>query len=195
MWSRYLSTLDADRAYSESCTNAVYSDLAEWVYYASTSRVLANDVTPDYYILEMDWTGYNFKYGTWNIRSGTWTLYLSRHVEDFYYCRQSRNYHNLLVADFTSIKMLPSLIPDWDTSWFKIVSNTNKGQCTSEDGKRLCPTWAINIKFCPKSNDESVCVEYWQVFFDARTWMVKKRLCKKYKSDDTKKCEERTTWR
>jgi prepilin-type N-terminal cleavage/methylation domain-containing protein len=56
MGSRYLSTLDADRAYSESCTNAIYSDLADWVYYAATSRVLANDVTPDYYILEIDGT-------------------------------------------------------------------------------------------------------------------------------------------
>jgi hypothetical protein len=34
----------------------VYSDLADWVYYAMTSRVLSNDVSPDYYILEMDGT-------------------------------------------------------------------------------------------------------------------------------------------
>ncbi len=204
MWSRYLSTLDAERAYSESCTNAIYSDLADWVYYASTSRVLANDDTPDYYILEMDWTWYNFKYWTWDV-TWEWVLYLSRHIEDFYYCRQSRNYHNILVPDFKEIRMLPGLIPDWDKSWFKILfvwtnaelnARPSGRDCPfSEWNGRLCPMWAINIKFCPKSDDESACLEYWQVAFDARTWMVKKKLCKKYKKNEPSKCEERTTWR
>lgn len=100
--------------------------------------------------------------------------------------------------------MLPWLIPDWDKSGFKVLvdKNTNFSKRTSgwgcsfsEWNYKLCPTWAINIKFCPKSDDESACVEYWQVAFDARTWMVKKKLCKKYKKNEPSKCEERTTWR
>ena len=201
MWSRYLSTLDAERAYSESCTNSIYSDLADWVYYASTSRVLANDVTPDYYILQMNGTWYDLKYWTWNSSSNTatWTLYLSRHVEDFMYCRQSRNYHNVMVADFSKIRMLPALVPDWDKSWFKIYYDWNeskrKGECVVEEGSsRLCPTWSITMKFCPKSDVESACVEFWQIFFDARTWMVRKRLCKVYDKKNVTKCKERSTW-
>lgn len=213
MWARYLSTLDADRAYTEGCTNAVFSDLADWVYYASTSRVLSWDVIPTYYILEIDGTWYNFKYWTWNVRNNTWIQYLSRHVEDFYYCRQSRNYHNVIKADFSQIKMLPWLVPDWDQSWFKILFNNgswicslgnnhydvNKcADCTSpviEYGVKYCSVWSLIIKFCPKSDVESACVEYGQIYFDARTWMVKKRLCKKYRKNDSTKCETRTTWR
>jgi prepilin-type N-terminal cleavage/methylation domain-containing protein len=217
IWARYLSSLDADRAYTEGCTNAVFSDLADWVYYASTSRVLSWDIIPTYYILEIDGTWYNFKYWTWDIRNGNWIQYLSRHIEDFYYCRQSRNYHNVIKTDFSQIKMLPWLVPDWDQSWFKIVFEkdswicwkNNKleknlcSDCTQPieqtiDGnvkQKFCSVWSLVIKFCPKSDVESACVEYGQIYFDARTWMVKKRLCKKYRKDDGKKCETRTTWR
>ena len=211
MWARYLSTLDADRAYTEGCTNAVFSDLADWVYYASTSRVLSWDVIPTYYILEIDGTWYNFKYWTWDIRNGTWIQYLSRHVEDFYYCKQSRNYHNVIKTDFSQIKMLPWLVPDWDQSWFKIIFNNWSWICpvgndgnkkcadcstpVTEKSVKYCSAWSLIIKFCPKSDVESACVEYGQIYFDARTWLVKKRLCKKYKKNDSTKCETRTTWR
>jgi hypothetical protein len=36
-----MSTLQADRSYSESCINVFYADLSDWVYYATTSRVLS----------------------------------------------------------------------------------------------------------------------------------------------------------
>ena len=201
MWTRWLSTLEAERAYSESCTNAVYSDLADWVYYAMTSRVLSNDVSPDYYILEMDGTWYNLRYWTWDSTnySTSWTLYLSRHVEDFMYCRQSRTYHNVMSGDFSKIRMLPSLVPEWDKSWFKIysVKNEKTSRCSVKEwDKYLCVTWAITMNFCPITDIESFCVEFWQIFFDARTWMVKKRLCKVFdKEHGGRKCKERSTWR
>lgn len=195
MWTRYISSLDADRAYSESCTNALYSDLANWVYYASTSRVLSDDIVPDYYILDIVWSWYEFKYGTWSIRNSltnTWILYLSRHVDDFLYCKQSKNYYNKIEANFNQISMLPALVPDWDQTWFKICvkkKNSNSYECDK-------PTWTINVLFCPKSDDLNACLEFWQVFFDARTWMVKKKLCKLYeKKNGSTKCKERSTWR
>ena len=201
MWTRWLSTLEAERAYSESCTNAVYSDLADWVYYAMTSRVLSNDVSPDYYILEMDGTWYNLRYWTWDSSTfaTTWTLYLSRHVEDFMYCKQSRTYHNVMSGDFSKIRMLPSLVPEWDKSWFKIYSVDNKqtSRCNIQEWNRyLCVTGAITMNFCPITDVQSACVEFWQIFFDARTWMVKKRLCKVFDNKNGgKKCNERSTWR
>lgn len=206
MWTRWLSTLEAERAYSESCTNSVYSDLADWVYYAMTSRVLSNDVSPDFYILEMDGTWYNLRYWTWDSSaySISWTLYLSRHVEDFMYCRQSRTYHNVMSADFTKIRMLPSLVPDWDKSWFKIYSDKQESpRCVVRErdnvankDRFLCSTGAITMNFCPITDVEDACVEFWQIFFDARTWMVKKRLCKVFDNKNGgRKCKERSTWR
>ena len=152
----------------------------------------------------MNGTWYDLKYWTWNSSTtsltATWTLYLSRHVEDFMYCRQSKNYHNVMVANFDKIRMLPSLVPDWDKSWFKIYykgsDSKRNSECTVQEGSsRLCPTGAITMKFCPKTNVESACVEFWQIFFDARTWMVKKRLCKVYDKNNASKCKERSTGR
>ena len=194
MWTRFLSSLDADRVYSEGCTNALFSDISSMIYYASTSRVLSWDLAPDYYIFEIEWTWYSFKFWTWNIRNSDnveWILYQSRRVDDFFYCKQSDKYFNKLQADFVRIKMLPALVPDWDETWFKICTkkkNSNDLECKK-------PTWFINILFCPKSDDESACVEFWQVSFDARTWLVKKKLCKWYEKKNASKCNERSTWK
>lgn len=189
MGSWYLSSLDADRVYTESCTNAVFSDLADWVYYASTSRIISWDIVPDYYVIDMSWDVYNLNYWSWKLtNTSTWILYLPRTVNDFMYCKQSKNYYNRLSANFKDIKMLPGLVPDWDKSGFKICKDSD---CWSN----LLATWAITIEFCPKSDVLSACVEYGQIYFDARVAVVRKRLCKKYKKNAPTKCEERTTWR
>ena len=87
--------------------------------------------------------------------------------------------------------MLPGLVPDGDKSGFKICQTANQwSNCYNQ-----LSTWAITMEFCPKSGVASACVEYWQIFFDARIWLVKKRLCKKYKKNNVSKCDERTTWR
>ncbi len=107
-------------------------------------------------------------------------------------------------SNFKKIRMLPSLIPEWDKSWFKIYSDKEdwtrckiqeKDNVTNKTNY-LCVTWAITMNFCPITDIESFCVEFWQIFFDARTWMVKKRLCKVFdKEHGGKKCKERSTWR
>ena len=51
---RGLTTLDANKYYSESCVNLLYGPLNEWVYYAAMSKQLSGDITPDMYLIQKE---------------------------------------------------------------------------------------------------------------------------------------------
>ena len=49
-----LTTLDANKYYSESCVNLLYGPLNEWVYYAATSKQLSGELSPDNYLIQKE---------------------------------------------------------------------------------------------------------------------------------------------
>gem|GEM_PF-1082425 len=49
-----MTTLDANKYYSESCVNLLYGPLNEWVYYAAMSKQLSGDITPDMYLIQKE---------------------------------------------------------------------------------------------------------------------------------------------
>ena len=187
---RYMSTLEADRAYSESCINSFYSDLSDWVYYASTSRVLSGgkaedclDILfiPDGYSIKMINSWFELKYTSWTVT----TTYLKKTLNDYTYCMQKTRFSTEVVPSFSEINMLPSLISKGNQNWFEIKSWST-----------LLATWVINmyLNWRDKAWNPTSRQEFWQVFFDARTWMIKKKLCRKYNDDNTT-CKERNTWK
>ena len=184
LWMRSFSTIQADRAYSESCINVFYSDLSDWVYYASTSRVLSWGVVPDTYIIEANGAWFRLSYTSWSDSSPI--VYLDRNLEDYAYCRQKTRFQIRVEYDFSKIVMLPSLISVWNKNWFEMYSWSAK-----------LATGYVNLVLIWKDKAWNITSEqeFWQVLFDARTWMVKKRLCTRYDETDEKKCKEWNTWR
>ena len=191
IWMRYMSTLQADRAYSESCINVFYADLSDWVYYATTSRVLSWNVIPKKYTLKMVNSWFELRYDmSWanNVE------YLKRQLNDYAYCSQKTRFETDIKFDFDSIEMLPSLMPEWSTNWF-IIYKWGKNCKEVTSGK--CATWAISMNIIWKSKTWVITSkhEFGQILFDARTWMIKKRLCTKYKDDTSyAECKEWNTW-
>ena len=192
IWMRYMSTLQADRSYSESCINVFYADLSDWVYYATTSRVLSWNIIPKKYTLKMVSSWFELKYDL------SWTNnipYLTKQLNDYNYCSEKTRFEMEINYDFDRIEMLPSLIPDWTTNGFTIFK-WGKG-CKEVTGGK-CATWAITMNIIWKNKSWGIDSrhEFWQILFDARTWMIKKRLCTKYKDNSTinAKCKEWNTW-
>lgn len=179
-----LSWMGADRFNAESCVNAFYAPLSEWIYYASSSRMLSWDITPDQYRIEIDGvSGYSLGYF---IGDQEWK-YSEHPLSGAVLCQKGERYQVTMSADFDMIQMFPSLHSYGYEQGFSILRN-NSSQATG----------AILLKFCsPRS--EVLCLDFGIVHFDARTAQVKKSFCKLYYPKDAsypekeKKCKERST--
>lgn len=181
-----LSTLSTDKYYSESCVNTLYGPLSEWVYYAATSKLLSGDIMPDKYFIEKVGTnsGFVLKYE----KNGREFIYQTGILLDIIHCQKKEKYKVFFSTDFDKIRMLPSLRSYGDQNGFEILKN---------DGSSLV-TGAMHLKFCSPAS-ETMCCDFWEIVFDARTAMIKKRFCKLYYPKDEahpgkeKLCKERTT--
>ena len=183
---RGLTTLDANKYYSESCVNLLYGPLNEWVYYAAMSKQLSGDITPDMYLIQKEaWnSGFTLRYE----KDWKEEIYHTGFLSQLPYCAKGEKYQISFSMDFDRIKMVPSLHSYGDKSGFEILKN---------DGTSLA-TGALHLKFCSPSS-ENICHYFWEIIFDARTAMIKKRFCKIYYPKDVsdpnkeKKCREWTT--
>ena len=185
-----LSSLDADKYYSESCVNTLYAPISEWVYWASTSKILSWDVISDYYhIKKLDQnSGFLLQYQDENSQLIT---YKTGILSEIPYCQKGEKYRVSVHFDFDEIRMLPGLMSRGHQNGFEILQ---------KDGTPLA-TGAISFGFCSPSSLllSTDCREFWEIVFDARTAMVRKRFCKLYfpkdKNDSSKKnkCRERSS--
>lgn len=182
-----LTTLDADKYYSESCVNTLYAPLSEWVYYAATSKQLSGGIMPDAYLIQKEgWnSGFILKYE----KDGEVETYQTGLLSEIAYCGKGEKYKVWLSMDFDEIKMLPSLRSYGDHNGFEILNT----------GGISLATGALHLKFCSPSS-EIMCRDFWEIIFDARTAMIRKRFCKLYYPKDEsnpgkeKSCREWTTW-
>lgn len=181
-----LTTLDANKYYSESCVNLLYGPLNEWVYYAATSKQLSGELSPDSYLIQKEaWnSGFTLRYE----KAWKEEVYYTGFLSDLSYCSKWEKYQVSFSMDFDQIKMFPSLHSYGDENGFEILK---------KDGTSLT-TGALRLKFCSPSS-ENLCRDFWEIIFDARTAMIKKRFCKLYYPKDAsdpgkeKKCKEWTT--
>ncbi len=181
-----LTTLDANKYYSESCVNLLYGPLNEWVYYAATSKQLSGELLPDSYLIQKEaWnSGFTLRYE----KDWKEEVYYTGFLSDLSYCAKWEKYQVSFSMDFDQIKMYPSLHSYGDENGFEILK---------KDGTSLT-TGALHLKFCSPSS-ENLCRDFWEIIFDARTAMIKKRFCKLYYPKDAsdpgkeKKCKEWTT--
>lgn len=181
-----LTTLDANKYYSESCVNLLYGPLNEWVYYAATSKQLSGELSPDSYLIQKEaWnSGFTLRYE----KDWKQEVYYTGLLSDLSYCAKWEKYQVSFSMDFDQIKMFPSLHSYGDENGFEILK---------KDGTSLT-TGALHLKFCSPSS-ENLCRDFWEIIFDARTAMIKKRFCKLYYPKDAsdpgkeKKCKEWTT--
>ena len=181
-----LTTLDANKYYSESCVNLLYGPLNEWGYYAATSKQLSGELSPDSYLIQKEaWnSGFTLRYE----KDWKQEVYYTGLLSDLSYCAKWEKYQVSFSMDFDQIKMFPSLHSYGDENGFEILK---------KDGTSLT-TGALHLKFCSPSS-ENLCRDFWEIIFDARTAMIKKRFCKLYYPKDAsdpgkeKKCKEWTT--
>ena len=181
-----LTTLDANKYYSESCVNLLYGPLNEWVYYAATSKQLSGELSPDMYLIQKEaWnSGFTLRYQ----KNWKEEVYYTGFLSEISYCAKWDKYQVSFSMDFDQIKMSPSLHSYGDENGFEILK---------KDGTSLT-TGALHLKFCSPSS-ENLCRDFWEIIFDARTAMIKKRFCKLYYPKDAsdpgkeKKCKEWTT--
>ncbi len=181
-----LTTLDANKYYSESCVNLLYGPLNEWVYYAATSKQLSGELSPDMYLIQKEaWnSGFTLRYQ----KNWKEEVYYTGFLSEISYCAKWDKYQVSFSMDFDQIKMSPSLHSYGDENGFEILK---------KDGTSLT-TGALHLKFCSPSS-ENLCRDFWEIIFDARTAMIKKRFCKLYYPKDEsdpakeKKCKEWTT--
>ena len=184
-----LTTLDANKYYSESCVNLLYGPLNEWVYYAATSKQLSGELLPDSYLIQKEaWnSGFTLRYE----KDWKEEVYYTGFLSDLSYCAKWEKYQVSFSMYFDQIKMYPSLHSYGDENGFEILK---------KDGTSLTSltTGALHLKFCSPSS-ENLCRDFWEIIFDARTAMIKKRFCKLYYPKDAsdpgkeKKCKEWTT--
>lgn len=186
IWVNRLALFDSDKYYSESCVNTLYGPLSEWIYYAATSKSLSWDIMPDKYVIQTinqtSWFVLNYEKNGINI-------YYTGLLSNLNYCQKGDRYKVFFSADFDRIIMLPLL---------RSYGNQNGFEILKKDGGSSLATGAMYLKFCSPAS-ETMCRDFWEIVFDARTAMIKKRFCKIYYPKDEsnsgkeKQCKERTT--
>lgn len=181
------SSINADRYYTESCVNEFYGPLSQWVSYASTSKILSWEIAPTAYFIQKEGvnSGFSLQY---QINNGRPISYQTGLIEHIPYCWKGKVSRVQVNFSFDSIRMLPAFYPQGGVNGFEIFTGTDKTLATG----------AIQIKFCPPKPN-TPCSEFWEILFDARTAMVKKRFCKLYFPKDASnplretQCRERSS--
>lgn len=181
----YLSTINADKYNSENCVNRIHGPLSQWVYYAATSKMLSWDIAPLSYLIQKEQnSGYTLRYTD---ESGE-QIYQTGLLSEIDTCQKGEKYKVRFSSDFDKILMMPSLSPRGNQNGFEIQDF---------DGN-LAATGTIRLKFCSPTSD-SICYDFWEIVFDVRTAMIKKRFCKLYYPQDNndpqkhKRCRQRST--
>ena len=127
---------------------------------------------------------------------------------------KSSKYIILWQTNIGTIRLSPNIIKKGSISAFEIRTKKNSFEQASSSHKikeEKIFTGEIALTLCdredPSKNPEhdtirvntpwdvydTNCKEFSKILFDARTWLIKRSTCKKYKTDDKEVCKERTT--
>lgn len=162
------SSINADRYYSESCVNEFYGPLSEWVNYASMSKILSWEIAPTAYFIKKE--SINSGYSLWyQIHNESPISHWTNLLEHIPYCWKGKISRVEVNFSFDKIRMLPAFYSQGGWNGFQIFTGADQALATG----------FIQIKFCPQKPN-TPCSDFWEILFDARTAMIKKRFCKLY---------------
>ncbi len=180
-----LSKNSEDRYYAEVCVNTIHWGISNYLYAASTRKILTGTSAPNLYHITKSQQGSGQINLWYTMDNGTTGLFKTYDLNDENLkCRKGIKYLVTFDTGDLVVDIVAGALSEWQQGGMSIQSS----------GNNLISTGAMIMKYCsPAWREWNECQDFARILFDKRTGLIIKSFCKQYTGDANTKCFERST--